>query len=122
MNKKFLTVIVIILIIITSVSIALYNIPSENHAPIALADGYSTLEDITLIIDANSGVLANDYDIDGDILTAILDSDVLFGTLTLNANGSFVYVPNADWNGTDSFTYVANDGIDNSNYSSMVSF
>ena len=37
MNKKFLTFIVIILIIITSVSIALYNIPSENHAPIALA-------------------------------------------------------------------------------------
>ena len=37
MSKKFLTLIVIILIIITSIGIAIYNIPSENHSPIALA-------------------------------------------------------------------------------------
>ena len=32
------------------------------------------------------------------------------GTLTLNANGSFTYTPDANYNGTDSFTYQANDG------------
>src|SRR6185369_13802690 len=37
------------------------------------------------------------------------------GSLTLNANGSFTYTPNANFNGTDSFTYRANDGTVNSN-------
>ena len=32
------------------------------------------------------------------------------GTLTLNADGSFTYTPAANYNGTDSFTYKANDG------------
>jgi hypothetical protein len=33
------------------------------------------------------------------------------GTLTLNADGSFTYTPAAGYSGTDSFTYVANDGF-----------
>jgi hypothetical protein len=32
------------------------------------------------------------------------------GSLTLNADGSFSYTPNAEFIGTDSFTYKANDG------------
>jgi VCBS repeat-containing protein len=43
-------------------------------------------------------------------LTAILVSDVSHGTLALNADGSFTYTPAADFTGTDSFTYNANDG------------
>ena len=31
-------------------------------------------------------------------------------TFTLNADGSFTYTPTADWNGTDTFVYEANDG------------
>ena len=37
------------------------------------------------------------------------------GTLTLNANGSFIYTPAAHYDGTDSFTYRANDGTLDSN-------
>jgi hypothetical protein len=37
-------------------------------------------------------------------------SGVNHGTLTLNSDGSFIYVPNADYNGPDSFTYRASDG------------
>src|SRR5206468_4073755 len=33
------------------------------------------------------------------------------GALTLNANGSFTYTPAANFNGSDSFTYKANDGL-----------
>ena len=40
-----------------------------------------------------SGVLSNDIDLDGDPLTAVLDTDVTSGTLTLNSNGSFDYAP-----------------------------
>src|SRR6185503_13678952 len=32
------------------------------------------------------------------------------GAVTLNSNGSFVYVPSANYFGADSFVYVANDG------------
>ena len=35
--------------------------------------------------------------------------------VTLNADGSFDYVSNAGFNGTDSFTYLANDGQADSN-------
>ena len=31
------------------------------------------------------------------------------GTLTINADGSFIYTPEANYNGTDSFTYMAMD-------------
>ncbi len=33
------------------------------------------------------------------------------GSLILNADGSFTYTPNANYNGTDSFTYTVSDGI-----------
>ena len=56
------------------------------------------------------GVLGNDTDVEGDPLTAIKVSDPLHGTLTLNADGSFTYTPNGNFNGNDSFTYKANDG------------
>ena len=32
------------------------------------------------------------------------------GTLTLHADGSFTYTPDAGYNGTDTFTYTATDG------------
>src|SRR5439155_6720999 len=60
------------------------------------------------------GVLANDADADGDALTAALVNPPANGALTLNADGSFTYTPNANFNGLDSFTYRANDGTDDS--------
>jgi Ca2+-binding RTX toxin-like protein len=82
---------------------------SGNSAPVGANDSYSVNEDATLTI-AGLGVLANDEDEDGDALTAILVAGPTNGTLTLNADGSFVYTPNADYHGSDSFTYRANDG------------
>ena len=67
-------------------------------------------EDGTLVVGAATGVLANDSDIDGDPLSAILVSDVSNGSLTLNPDGSFTYTPTPDWNGTDSSPYRVNDG------------
>ncbi len=55
-------------------------------------------------------MLANDTDVEGDPLTAVLVDTPQHGTLTLNADGSFTYTPDANFNGTDSFTYKANDG------------
>ena len=60
---------------------------------------------------ASSGLLANDSDIDpSSVLTAVLVTGPAHGTLTLNPDGSFTYVPDANFNGVDTFTYQASDG------------
>ena len=64
---------------------------------------------------AAPGALANDTDAESNPLTAVLNTTVGHGTLTLNANGSFSYTPTAAYTGPDSFTYHANDGTANSN-------
>jgi VCBS repeat-containing protein len=89
------------------------TVNAVNDAPTATADSYNTTEDVALTVNA-PGVLDNDSDVEGDNLTAALDTDVTNGTLTLSNNGSFTYTPNANFCGTDSFTYHANDGQANS--------
>ncbi|WP_131819302.1 Ig-like domain-containing protein [Sphingomonas jatrophae] len=78
-------------------------------APVAAADSFTTTEDTVLTI-AGPGVLANDTDANGDVLTAQPFSGPAHGTLTLDQSGGFVYTPFADFTGTDSFTYMAHDG------------
>src|ERR687897_951797 len=80
-----------------------------NSAPQAQDDTYATEEDSPLTVDV-PGVLSNDTDADDDPLTALKASDPTHGTLTLNSDGSFTYTPNANFSGSDSFTYKANDG------------
>jgi VCBS repeat-containing protein len=80
-----------------------------NDAPVAQDDTYTTDEDTPLLVPA-PGVLGNDYDVDGDSLTAVLVSGPAHGTLTLNPDGSFTYTPAENFCGEDSFTYKAYDG------------
>lgn len=84
------------------------DITSINTEPIVVNDIYSMDEESALNV-AAPGILGNDTDIDGDTLIAILVSEPTHGTLTLNGNGSFIYIPHANYNGSDSFTYKAND-------------
>ncbi|HWP93164.1 MAG TPA: Ig-like domain-containing protein [Thermodesulfobacteriota bacterium] len=95
-------------------AVASVTITIVDGMPVASNDSYSTPENTPLTVDA-PGVLGNDIDAEGDPLSAILVSDVSKGTLTLNADGSFTYTPSADFNGTDSFTYKANDSTADSN-------
>src|SRR5207247_1120305 len=66
------------------------TVRAVNDAPVAVDDSYATDEDTALII-AAPGVIANDSDADGDILTATVITAPAHGVLTLNSNGSFVY-------------------------------
>ena len=86
------------------------NVAAVNDAPLGENDMYEASEDTPLIVDAASGVLANDSDIDGDALTVTLVDPAANGTVELNADGSFTYTPSADFNGTDAFTYQLSDG------------
>ena len=101
------------------------TVTGANDGPVAAADAATTAENASL---ASGNVLANDSDADGsDVLTvSAVDGQAAnvgaavagtYGTLTLDADGSWTYVPNAAANGlavgetgSDSFTYTASDG------------
>ncbi|NTU72288.1 MAG: cadherin-like domain-containing protein, partial [Coriobacteriia bacterium] len=55
---------------------------------------------------AASGVLANDV----NVASAELVSGASHGDVTLEADGSFTYVPDANYTGADSFVYRGSDG------------
>ena len=57
------------------------TVTAVNDAPVAVADSYSTNEDTALTV-AAPGVLANDTDVDGGTLTAVLGTGPANGTLT----------------------------------------
>jgi FtsP/CotA-like multicopper oxidase with cupredoxin domain len=79
--------------------------------PLASPDAYATDEDTQLIVNAASGVLANDAAFTADpATTAQWHSGPSHGTLNLAADGSFTYMPTADYNGGDSFAYQAVSG------------
>jgi len=77
-------------------------------APVAADDSYRTGVGQTLSVDAAGGVLTNDT-LNG--ATIVSNTDPADGTLTLNADGSFTYVPNAAFNGNDGFSYTLQNGV-----------
>lgn len=83
-----------------------------NQPPVAVNDNYTGLNNQELAITAALGLLANDVDADGDSLSVQITpvTPVQFGTLQLAADGSFNYVPNAGFSGTDFFVYQISDG------------
>src|SRR6266540_1400630 len=89
-----------------------------NDAPVAANDSYTTTENTPLTVAAGA-ILANDTDVDGGALTVSLVSGPANGTVTLNPDGEFTYTPAANFNGTDSFTYTANDGQADSNVATV---
>src|SRR5207244_7168506 len=89
-----------------------------NDAPVAVNDSFATNEDTALTITA-PGVLSNDTDIDSSVLTAVVVTGPSHGALALAADGSFTYTPAAGFNGPDSFTYKANDGLLDSNVATV---
>lgn len=91
---------------------------SSNTPPVAENDSYTTKEDTQLAV-SEPGILINDTDANDDPLTAILVTDVSSGNLALNADGSFIYTPDDDFYGTDTFTYVANDDFAESNIATV---
>ncbi len=50
-------------------------------------------------------MLANDIDVDDNLQTASLVTDVQHGSLSLLGDGSFIYIPDPDFHGTDTFVY-----------------
>ncbi len=82
------------------------TVDAINDAPIANDDSYPINEDAPL----SGDVTDNDTDVDGPMVLITLVTNVANGMLTLNGDGTFSYTPNANFNGSDSFTYSYCDG------------
>jgi len=91
------------------------SVAEVNSAPQAVDDQYNVQPGETLQVAAGDGVLANDFDVDGDGLIAVLAEAPAQGVLVLNEDGSFTYTPAEGFTGTVTFSYVASDGQANSN-------
>jgi len=81
-----------------------------NRAPITEADYFVAAAGQSLAV-PGAGVLQNDFDADGQTLTARVVEGPQHGTLTLNSQGGFTYVPDIGYQGPDTFRYVASDGM-----------
>jgi VCBS repeat-containing protein len=89
------------------------TVTDGNDAPAAVGDSYTAVEGIPYTASVGiDDLLLNDSDIDGDTLTVNTTpvSGPSNGELVLNADGSFIYTPNNNFNGTDSFVYEVSDG------------
>ena len=95
----------------TSSATATINVTPIEHAPVAGNDAYITQQDTPFSI-TSPGLLANDGDQDGNAITvqSAPISGAVNGIVTLSADGSFAYMPNSGFTGTDSFTYRIDDG------------
>ncbi|MEG4634732.1 Ig-like domain-containing protein, partial [Microcoleus sp. AR_TQ3_B6] len=91
------------------VNLEVTNLPT-NQPPQANSDRYNTPHDKTLNVLFPRGVLANDFDSDGDPLSATLESLPSNGKVIFNSDGSFSYTPNPGFFGLDNFSYSLSDG------------
>ena len=90
----------------TNTATVTVTINAVNDAPVAADDSESVDEDVSVDI----AVLDNDSDVDGDTLTISDPGDPSNGTVVINVAGGLTYTPDANFNGSDSFTYTISDG------------
>lgn len=90
-------------------------VSAVNDMPVG-ADDTASIEQDTIL---SANVLANDSDADDDVLTVSLITDTANGQLTLHPDGSYTYTPNNGFIGTDTFSYIINDGTANSNLTTV---
>ncbi|MEP0870270.1 tandem-95 repeat protein, partial [Trichocoleus desertorum AS-A10] len=92
----------------TALGVVNLTINSVNDGPpVANADSVTTDEDTA---SASFNVLANDTDTEGDLITLLSNTQPANGSLTSAGDGTFVYTPRANFNGSDSFSYTISDG------------
>ncbi|WP_298782176.1 tandem-95 repeat protein, partial [uncultured Polaribacter sp.] len=110
------------------------EVTAINDSPTVVADTNTVLEDTTLTVPVGSGILSNDSDVDtGDTLSVtqfVVDGVTVnvnsstpgtttinnVGSITINSDGSYEFIPVQDFNGTvPTITYTAFDGVNSTN-------
>jgi Ca2+-binding RTX toxin-like protein len=82
------------------------TVTSVNHAPVAIADLANTFQYTPVVIP----VLANDSDVDADVLSIQSFTQPAHGTVSDDGNGTLTYTPAAGFTGGDTFDYTVADG------------
>ena len=82
------------------------TVVGTNDGPVAVTDAATTAEDTAATI----AVLGNDTDVDGDALVVSSVTVPAHGTAAVNPDGTIAYLPAANYNGADSFSYTVGDG------------
>ena len=99
-----------------------FNLAGQN--PVAATNVYVEDEDMTIVASVANGLLSNDSDPQGDVITIIGAMDAQSkpislnnvhimpsgAMLTLNADGSFTYIPPDNYSGNETITYTISDG------------
>ena len=83
----------------------LITVTPVNDPPTANDDILTAQEDIPVNID----VLANDVEVDNELLRVSAVTQGIHGSVTINKDGTLTYSPNANFYGTDAFTYTISD-------------
>ena len=84
---------------------ATLDITPVNDAPQSANDIATGNEDTTI------GGTVSATDVDSQGLTYSLFTQAAHGVATVNANGTYTYKPNANYNGPDSFVFQTSDGL-----------
>jgi hypothetical protein len=92
--------------LLSSIAVLAIEVTPVNDAPVFAAASLEMQEDGTLTVDA----LASAYDVDGDPLTLQVVEAPIHGSLTLHGDGTYTYVPLANFHGTDRFSLRVSDG------------
>ena len=99
-------------------AVVLITITSVNDAPAPTADTFTVAEDTILVVPLTNNLLLNDSDehggapMDNNIpFSIVANTDPANGSVIVNTSGTFTYASNADFNGTDSFTYTVEDAL-----------
>ncbi|GAA5511055.1 hypothetical protein Rcae01_06568 [Novipirellula caenicola] len=82
------------------------SVTAVNDTPVANDDAFTTNEDVQL----SNSVAGNDSDVDGPSASYSVTTGPTNGTLVFNSDGTFTYTPNANYTGSDTFTYERSDG------------
>jgi hypothetical protein len=87
-------------------------LPQFNSSPIGMADSFAIWPGEILEVDREEGLLKNDFDIDGNLMEAVLSfgSGTTHGSIQLHPDGSFHYTPEPSFSGDDFFMYYLDDG------------
>jgi len=86
---------------------ATFTVGPENDLPVANDDSDTTPEDTPV----TTNVAANDTDVDGTVVasTVAIGRGPSNGSVVNNGDGTVTYTPNADFNGSDTYTYTLRD-------------
>ncbi len=100
----------------SNVAIVLITISAVDDAPVAFNQ---TSTPIITSENVAKSITLEGSDPDNNILTFIIVTSPVHGTLS-GANENLIYTPFGDYNGSDSFTFKANDGTTDSNIATVL--